>query len=184
MLAVTLARPSRCPNSSRIWRSSSSRAACPLSGEIAAAGNKNAALPILAACLLTEEELVLRNVPRIRDTETQIALLEGIGVEGRAGPAATSVRLQADSVTGRDRTRSSRARSAPRSCSPGPLLARFGEARMPPPGGDSIGRRRLDPHLDAFRDLGAKVAGDRWIELTAPADGPPGRAGSSWTSPR
>ena len=53
----------------------------PLSGEIVPAGNKNAALPILAACLLTEEELVLRNVPRISDTETQLALLEGIGVK-------------------------------------------------------------------------------------------------------
>ncbi len=53
----------------------------------------------------------------------------------------------------------------------GPLLGRFGEARMPPPGGDTIGRRRLDPHLDAFRDMGAKVSGDRRIELQAPPDG-------------
>src|SRR5436305_1879666 len=53
----------------------------------------------------------------------------------------------------------------------GPLLARFGEARMPPPGGDFIGRRRLDAHLDAFKDLGARVDGDRWIELSAPAEG-------------
>ena len=53
----------------------------------------------------------------------------------------------------------------------GPLLARFGEARMPPPGGDFIGRRRLDAHLDAFKDLGARVDGDRWIELSAPGDG-------------
>jgi UDP-N-acetylglucosamine 1-carboxyvinyltransferase len=53
----------------------------------------------------------------------------------------------------------------------GPLLARFGEARMPPPGGDFIGRRRLDAHLDAFRDLGARVEGDRWIELSAPGGG-------------
>ena len=52
-----------------------------LSGEITAAGNKNAALPILAACLLTEEEVVLTNVPRIRDTESQVALLEGLGVK-------------------------------------------------------------------------------------------------------
>jgi UDP-N-acetylglucosamine 1-carboxyvinyltransferase len=53
----------------------------------------------------------------------------------------------------------------------GPLLARFGEARMPPPGGDFIGRRRLDAHLDAFKDLGARVTGDRWIELAAPSGG-------------
>jgi UDP-N-acetylglucosamine 1-carboxyvinyltransferase len=53
----------------------------------------------------------------------------------------------------------------------GPLLARFGEASMPPPGGDFIGRRRLDPHLDAFRDLGARVEGERWLRLVAPGDG-------------
>jgi UDP-N-acetylglucosamine 1-carboxyvinyltransferase len=53
----------------------------------------------------------------------------------------------------------------------GPLLARFGEARMPPPGGDVIGRRRLDAHLDAFRELGASAGGDRWIELSAPPGG-------------
>ena len=66
----------------------------------------------------------------------------------------------------------------------GPLLARFGEARMPPPGGDFIGRRRLDPHLDAFRDLGARVDGDRWIEIAAPRRRPAAVRGSSWTSPR
>ena len=69
----------------------------PLSGEITAAGNKNAALPILAACLLTDEELVLTNVPRIRDTETQVAVLEGLGVRAEwAGEG--ELRLQADTV--------------------------------------------------------------------------------------
>ena len=53
----------------------------------------------------------------------------------------------------------------------GPLLARFGEARIPPPGGDFIGRRRLDPHLDAFKDLGARVDGEREIEIHAPNGG-------------
>jgi UDP-N-acetylglucosamine 1-carboxyvinyltransferase len=53
----------------------------------------------------------------------------------------------------------------------GPLLARFGEVHMPPPGGDFIGRRRLDAHLDAFRELGARIGGQRWIELTAPPGG-------------
>jgi UDP-N-acetylglucosamine 1-carboxyvinyltransferase len=142
----------------------------PLSGEVTAAGNKNAALPILAACLLTEEELVLHRVPRIRDTEAQIALLENVGVEvGWTGD--NSLRLcaagLADVVV--DEDLSSRIRAS--FLLAGPLLARCGEARMPPPGGDFIGRRRLDAHLDAFQDLGARVEGDRWIELTAPRGG-------------
>src|SRR5262249_44815721 len=139
----------------------------PLSGELTVAGNKNAALPILAACLLTEEELLLHRVPRIRDTEAQIALLEGLGVEAE-WVADNSVRLCARDVPGAqvDAALSSQIRAS--FLLAGPLLAGFGEARMPPPGGDFIGRRRLDAHLDAFRDLGAEVDGERWIELSAP----------------
>jgi UDP-N-acetylglucosamine 1-carboxyvinyltransferase len=142
----------------------------PLSGELTAAGNKNAALPILAACLLTEEELVLHRVPRIRDTEAQIALLERLGVEVE-WVADNSLRLRAADVAEPvvDLELSGQIRAS--FLLAGPLLARFGEARMPPPGGDFIGRRRLDAHLDAFRDLGAEVDGDRWIELKAPAGG-------------
>jgi UDP-N-acetylglucosamine 1-carboxyvinyltransferase len=142
----------------------------PLSGEIVAAGNKNAALPILAACLLTEEELVLSNVPRIRDVEAMLVLLErlGVKVEWRS---EHEVALKADAVAGTevDEEASNRIRAS--FLAAGPLLARFGEARMPPPGGDTIGRRRLDAHLDAFRDLGAKVGGKTWIEMAAPPDG-------------
>ncbi len=140
----------------------------PLSGELTVAGNKNAALPILAACLLTEEELLLHRVPRIRDTEAQIALLVQLGVEAE-WVADNSVRLCArgvsEAVVDEELSRQIRASFL----LAGPLLARFGEARMPPPGGDFIGRRRLDAHLDAFRDLGARVDGRRWIELTAPS---------------
>ncbi len=138
----------------------------PLSGELTVAGNKNAALPILAACLLTEEELLLHRVPRIRDTEAQIALLERLGVEV-AWVSDNSVRLCARGVTSAsvDEELSSQIRAS--FLLAGPLLARFGEASMPPPGGDFIGRRRLDAHLDAFTDLGAEVSGDRWIELRA-----------------
>jgi UDP-N-acetylglucosamine 1-carboxyvinyltransferase len=139
----------------------------PLSGELTVAGNKNAALPILAACLLTEEELLLHRVPRIRDTEAQISLLERLGVEAE-WVADNSVRLcavgVAEAVVDEELSRQIRASFL----LAGPLLARFGEARMPPPGGDFIGRRRLDAHLDAFRDLGARVDGRRWIELNAP----------------
>ena len=139
----------------------------PLSGELTVAGNKNAALPILAACLLTEEELLLHRVPRIRDTEAQIALLEQLGVEA-TWVGDNSLRLCARGVSevavDEDLSRQIRASFL----LAGPLLARFGEARMPPPGGDFIGRRRLDAHLDAFGDLGATISGDRWIELAAP----------------
>ncbi len=142
----------------------------PLSGELTVAGNKNAALPILAACLLTEEELLLHRVPRIRDTEAQIALLEQLGVEA-AWTGDNSLRLCAASVTDAavDEDLSQQIRAS--FLLAGPLLARFGEARMPPPGGDFIGRRRLDAHLDAFKDLGARIDGDRWIELSAKPSG-------------
>jgi UDP-N-acetylglucosamine 1-carboxyvinyltransferase len=141
-----------------------------LSGEIIAAGNKNAALPILAACLLTEEEVVLTNVPRIRDTETQVAVLEGIGVRADWGPE-NELRLRADAVTATAVDEALAARIRASFLLAGPLLARFGEAQMPPPGGDFIGRRRLDPHLDAFRDMGATVEGDREIVISKPPGG-------------
>ena len=142
----------------------------PLSGEITAAGNKNAALPILAACLLTDEEILLQNVPRIRDTEAQIAILERLGVKVE-WTAANELRLQADAIseTAPDEDLSARIRAS--FLLAGPLLARFGEARMPPPGGDFIGRRRLDPHLDAFIDMGARIDGSRWVEISAPDGG-------------
>lgn len=142
----------------------------PLSGEITAAGNKNAALPILAACLLTEEEIVIANVPRIRDTEAQIALLAKLGVEVEWIEANT-VRLCARNVTETTLDEDLSAAIRASFLMAGPLLARFGEVHMPPPGGDFIGRRRLDAHLDAFRELGARVGGQRWIELTAPPGG-------------
>ncbi len=142
----------------------------PLSGEIVAAGNKNAALPLLAACLLTDEEVTLSNVPRIRDTETQVALLERLGVRTE-WLGENEIRLDASAVTSTAADEELAARIRASFLLAGPLLARFGEARMPPPGGDFIGRRRLDPHLDAFADMGAEVRGDRWIEITAPPGG-------------
>ena len=142
----------------------------PLSGEITPAGNKNAALPILAACLLTDEEVVLTNLPRIRDTEAQIALLDGLGVKNEwIGENELQLRADTVSATAVDEDLAARIRAS--FLLAGPLLARFGEAHMPPPGGDFIGRRRLDPHLDAFRDMGARVEGERQIDITAPREG-------------
>jgi UDP-N-acetylglucosamine 1-carboxyvinyltransferase len=128
-----------------------------LSGTIVPVGNKNGALPILAACLLTTDEVILRNVPRIRDVEAMALLLEGLGarVEWRAPGEVLIDTSGVDPDSEVDRTLAERIRAS--FLLAGPLLARFGRAHMPPPGGDVIGRRRLDPHLDAFRALGAFV---------------------------
>ena len=142
---------------------------CPLSGTIVPAGNKNAALPALAACLLTPEEVLLRNVPRIRDVDAMLRLLTAIGVRCEWRDENVVALQAADVDPGA---------VDPELCEPirasflltGPLLARFGRAQMPRPGGDLIGRRRLDPHLDAFRALGAEVRLDPyWYRLAAPS---------------
>jgi UDP-N-acetylglucosamine 1-carboxyvinyltransferase len=139
----------------------------PLSGTIVPAGNKNAALPALAASLLTEEEVVVRNVPRIRDVDAMLALLAHLGVRIEWRDENVVALCAADvSHTDVDEELASRIRAS--FLLAGPLLARFGRADMPPPGGDVIGRRRLDPHLDAFRALGARVDYDRWYRLEAP----------------
>lgn len=140
----------------------------PLSGTIVPAGNKNGALPILAACLLTGDEVILRNVPRIRDVEAMTLLLEGLGARVQwLGPGEVSV--DASTVDGGSVDRQLAERIRASFLLAGPLLARFGSVHMPPPGGDVIGRRRLDPHLDAFRALGASVGhdgGDIKLEAT------------------
>src|SRR5215218_9895422 len=139
----------------------------PLSGTVVPAGNKNAALPALAASLLTPEEVVLRNVPRIRDVEAMLELLVRLGAAAEwRDENVVAVRCDEIPHTEVDRDRAERIRAS--FLLAGPLLARFGKADMPPPGGDVIGRRRLDPHLDAFRALGADVRAARSYELRAP----------------
>jgi UDP-N-acetylglucosamine 1-carboxyvinyltransferase len=139
----------------------------PLSGTVTPAGNKNGALPILAACVLTEEEVVVRNVPRIRDVETMLELLEalGVSVEWRDEHEVALRAASIDDSGEIDRELSERIRAS--FLLAGPLLARLGHAVMPPPGGDVIGRRRLDPHLDALRALGAEHELNGSIRLTA-----------------
>jgi UDP-N-acetylglucosamine 1-carboxyvinyltransferase len=139
----------------------------PLSGTIVPAGNKNGALPILAACLLTEDEMVLRNVPRISDVEAMLALLELLGATVEwLSPSEICIRAGGVDRFEVDRELAERIRAS--FLLAGPLLARFGHALMPPPGGDVIGRRRLDPHLDAFRALGATVEHRENIKIAAP----------------
>jgi UDP-N-acetylglucosamine 1-carboxyvinyltransferase len=142
----------------------------PLSGTVVPAGNKNGALPILSACLLTDEQVILHNVPRISDVDSMIGLLGSLGAEVTWSADGELV-VDASGVDHTDVDRELGERIRASFLLAGPLLARFGRAVMPPPGGDVIGRRRLDPHLDAFRALGATVAHGRNIEITAPTEG-------------
>ncbi|MGH2999227.1 MAG: UDP-N-acetylglucosamine 1-carboxyvinyltransferase, partial [Gaiellaceae bacterium] len=136
----------------------------PLSGTIRVAGNKNGALPILAATLLTTEPVSLTNVPRIRDVDTMLDLLADLGADaGWTGPNELRVHTANVSKSSPDPQLCARMRAS--FLLAGPLLARFGEATMPPPGGDVIGRRRLDPHMHAFAELGAEIEGERVHEM-------------------
>ncbi len=125
----------------------------PLNGRVRASGNKNGALPILAACLLSAEPVLLENVPRIRDVETMIELLVHLGADAE-WTGSNEVRVHAQDVHHEvDQHLASRIRAS--FLLAGPLLSRLGRASVPPPGGDVIGRRRLDPHIHAFAELGA-----------------------------
>jgi UDP-N-acetylglucosamine 1-carboxyvinyltransferase len=139
----------------------------PLSGTMVPAGNKNGALPILASAVLTEEEVLVRNVPRIRDVDAMLAILTAIGVRvSWRGPNEVSLCAAGVHEVQIDAELAELIRAS--FLLAGPLLARFHRAVMPPPGGDVIGRRRLDPHLDAFRAMGALAESGREILLTAP----------------
>jgi UDP-N-acetylglucosamine 1-carboxyvinyltransferase len=128
----------------------------PLSGCIRAAGNKNGALPIVAACLLTGEPVTLTNVPRIRDVDTMVELVGDLGGDASwTGPNELLVNAAGASKFAPDLALCSKMRAS--FLLAGPLLSRFGRATMPPPGGDVIGRRRLDPHIHAFNELGASI---------------------------
>jgi UDP-N-acetylglucosamine 1-carboxyvinyltransferase len=128
----------------------------PLYGRIRAAGNKNGALPILAACLLTTEPVALRNVPRIADVETMLELLNDVGADADwTGPNEVHVHALDVSKQELDEELCSRMRAS--FLLTGPLLSRLGGVSAPPPGGDVIGRRRLDPHIHAFAELGAHI---------------------------
>ena len=136
----------------------------PLNGRIRAAGNKNGALPILAACLLTEEPVHLANVPRIRDVDTMIELIADLGADVD-WTGLNEVRVHAPDLekTELDEELSRRIRAS--FLLAGPLLARSGRANVPPPGGDVIGRRRLDTHIHAFQQLGVDIQISRIYEM-------------------
>jgi UDP-N-acetylglucosamine 1-carboxyvinyltransferase len=128
----------------------------PLSGSIRAAGNKNAALPIVASCLLTDDPVTLTNVPAITDVETMLALAADLGADiERVGGGEVRISGRGVSKHELDEELCSRIRAS--ILFAGPLLARWGRAVVPPPGGDVIGRRRLDTHIHALMRLGADI---------------------------
>ncbi len=138
----------------------------PLSGEIRVSGNKNAVLPMIAASLLTSDEVVLTNVPDIRDVASMLEIASHLGVEvSRDGPELRlrAARIDVDEIPWElcEKTRTSFLFVAP-------LLHRVGRARVYPPGGDLIGRRRLDAHFYGLRKLGCEVDHEQ-LELAAPA---------------
>ena len=137
-----------------------------LSGTIAPAGNKNAALPIIAAALLTEHPVTLENVPRIRDTETLVELVRSVGASAEWRERNTLV-IHAKSIRAADLDPVLCARIRASILLAGPLLARCGEVMLPPPGGDVIGRRRLDTHFLAFEQLGASVTANERLQFKA-----------------
>lgn len=131
-----------------------------LEGEVVPAGNKNSALPMLAACLLTDEAVVLHNMPEIRDVQAMRSLLESLGVSVQNTNNHTWT-VQAKEVHPADLDPNICKRIRASILLAGPMLARSGYLHLPPPGGDVIGRRRVDTHILAMQALGARAEYDR-----------------------
>ncbi len=138
----------------------------PLKGEVTPSGNKNSTLPLLAACLLTDEPVVLKNVPLIRDVYAMKALLESLGVQ-IAEIEEHTWRIHAAQVRPADLDPDLCRKIRASILLAGPMVARSGELLLPPPGGDVIGRRRVDTHLLAIKALGASVSYDRSFHFIA-----------------
>ena len=139
---------------------------CRLSGTVRPSGNKNAALPVIAAALLTDEPVVLTNVPRIADTETLVDLVRSVGADVEwTSRNALAIRAREVRAAGLDPLLCARIRAS--ILLAGPLLARCGDVTLPPPGGDVIGRRRVDTHFLALEQLGATCTVDDGYHLRA-----------------
>ena len=132
----------------------------PLEGEVVPSGNKNAALPLLAACLLTDQPVILHNLPDIKDVETMRMLLESLGVEIKLINNHTW-RIHAAQVRPADLDPDLCRKIRASILLAGPMVARTGDLLLPPPGGDVIGRRRVDSHILALSSLGAEAEFDR-----------------------
>jgi UDP-N-acetylglucosamine 1-carboxyvinyltransferase len=127
-----------------------------LSGAVSVEGNKNAALPLLAACLLTSEECVLNNVPRISDVEVMARLLLDLGAEVE-GIGSTTLRVRCPAIVKDEPDGALVGRLRGSVLLIGPLLARLGSARLAPPGGDFPARRTIATHIEALIAMGARV---------------------------
>ncbi len=138
----------------------------PLKGEVTPSGNKNAALPILSACLLTDEPVILHNMPEIRDVQDMRKLIASLGVEIEE-LGGNSLRVVASRVRPADLDPDQCRRIRASILLAGPMSARAGGLQLPPPGGDVIGRRRVDTHILALKKLGAEVKYDRSFEFKA-----------------
>lgn len=138
-----------------------------LAGRVEVEGNKNAALPLLAACLLTEEECLLTNVPRIGDVEVMARLLADVGAQVE-GIGTTTLRVRASRLTTHEPDRALVGRLRGSVLLLGPLLARLGRARIAPPGGDFPARRSISVHIEALRAMGARQLTDADHVLEAP----------------
>lgn len=139
----------------------------PLHGNMRPSGNKNAALPMLAACLLTEEPIILHNMPEITDTNTMRKLIESLGVSVEKLGDGSSWRLQAKDIRPADLDPDICRKIRASILLAGPMVARHGTLVLPPPGGDVIGRRRVDTHIMALQKLGATFNYDNCFHFSA-----------------
>ena len=137
-----------------------------LRGRIRPSSNKNAALPCITACLLSTDPVTLSNVPRIGDVLDLLEIMESLGARV-AWTEANTVRIDTSGVTVGAVDRELAAKIRASLLLAGPLLARFGEVLLPPPGGDVIGRRRMDTHFLAFEALGGRVRLDGGFHISA-----------------
>ena len=137
-----------------------------LEGRIRPAGNKNSALPCLAAAVLCPEPVTFENVPRIRDVLTFLSIIESLGAEV-TWSGSNELTIDAGSVHTNSVDEDMARRIRASVLLTGPLLARFGHVELPPPGGDVIGRRRMDTHFLAFEALGCEVTLNRGYEISA-----------------
>jgi UDP-N-acetylglucosamine 1-carboxyvinyltransferase len=146
-----------------------------LSGSVAVEGNKNSALPLIAACLLTEEECVISNMPRIRDVEVLLEIIQGLGATVQGGGTST-LRIKCESIKSErpDPLLVGKLRGSVLLL--GPLLARRGAARLAAPGGDFPTRRTISTHIQALMALGAVLVDEPGHAL----DAPDGLAGASF----
>lgn len=138
----------------------------PLHGEVTPGGNKNAALPLIAACLLTDEPIILKNVPDIQDVRTMGKLIRSLGVE-ITDMGANVWKIQAKKISPTDLDPDLCRKIRASILLAGPMVARMGELQLPPPGGDVIGRRRVDTHMLALEKLGARINYDRSFHFEA-----------------